>query len=63
LAEFRVQNGKEENGADGKSKLNRLEAALVVHLVEKFIQANDVPGTSIGVITPYKAQAIFHFVT
>jgi len=52
-----VQNGKDENGDDGKSKLNRLEASRVVDLVGKFIQANE---TDIGVITPYKAQVLFH---
>ena len=58
-----MQNGKDENdGADGKSKRNRREALLVVDLVEKFIKANDVPGSDIGVITPYKAQVDFTIV-
>ena len=51
-----MQNGKDENGEDGKSKLNIFEASLVVDLVDTFIQAGDVKSADIGVITPYKAQ-------
>jgi len=54
-----IQNGKDENGDDGKSKSNRLEASLVVDLVDKFVRAGDVKSADIGVITPYKAQVDF----
>ena len=59
-----MQTGKDENGEDGKSKLNRVEAELVVDLVRKFIRAGDVKLKDIGVITPYKAQVLrcFSFV-
>lgn len=41
---------------DGESRLNSEEAKLVARVVQRLIDAG-VPGESIGVITPYAAQA------
>lgn len=54
-----MQDGKDETGNDGKSKLNKLEASVVVDIVNKVIKANDVKASDIGVITPYKAQVVY----
>eukprot|EP01068_Selenidium_serpulae_P000007 Selendium_serpulae@DN10028_c0_g1_i1.p1 len=41
----------------GKSWVNFVEAAVVQRLLRRLLESHTMPGSSIGVITPYKAQA------
>ncbi|AAZ11329.1 regulator of nonsense transcripts UPF1 [Trypanosoma equiperdum] len=52
---FYNATGNEELGSNGRSYLNRAEAALTEQIVTKLIQGGVEPG-DIGVITPYRSQ-------
>ncbi len=54
-----LQNGIEET--ERRSKRNRREAAKVVEIIQKLIEAGEVSVKDIGVITPYKAQVVIAY--
>lgn len=48
--------GKEENTLDGKSKLNKEEALVVLEIVDKFLSEGEISPKDIGIISPYNGM-------